>query len=254
MRGCILFACLAVACLLVSAEGYQAQDYAANLDAAGVPAQQKSLPIHFHTLAGLNRIDLDDDAADDETYRAFQLARYTGDAAMQVRQHEEEFMRKRREEMRMSESELGQSNDVTPSVEERTTQPAPQQKVSREDEIMGDNSEVLLQVGEGEAAEKHEPFDAVHVAHSGDIEDSDTHFVMTDKIRHKELKDAVLMASEQPDERRAQKVAKKMERKAHEIEEQSLGESKPEPEWNKALARNHYRRNAAGWVVFGDGA
>jgi len=192
---------LAVACVVVACDAYQAApDYAANLDAAGAPAQpQKSLPIKFHTLAGLHRIDLDDENADDETYRAFQLARYTGDAMMQVKQHEQEFMRKRREEMRMSETDLGQSNDV---------KAAPAPKLSREEEIMGDHSsEVLLQVGEGDE-KSAVPFDAVHVPRSGDIEDSDAHFVMTDKLRHKELKHAVLGDSETAEENETGKLAK----------------------------------------------
>merc|ERR1719213_1360164 len=107
---------------------------------------------------------------------------------MQVRQHEQEFMRKRREEMRMSELGETSSSDV---------KAAPAPKMSREEEIMGDHaSEVLLQVGEGDE-KSAVPFDAVHVPRSGDIEDGDAHFVMTDKLRHKELKHAVLGESEQ---------------------------------------------------------
>lgn len=146
---------LAVIVMLSGTEGFQdaGQADTANLD-AGKP---KSLPIKYHTVAGLHRIDLIDEDADDETYRAFQLARYTGDANMQVRAHEEEFMRMRREEMQRSQeetqsTELGErrdsndQNENTAENENTADQPAAQRETKHPgvaESIMGDNTEFL---------------------------------------------------------------------------------------------------------------
>jgi len=214
------------------------------------PAKQKSLPIKFHTLAGLNRVDLDDDEADDETYRAFQLARYTGEANMLIKQHEQEFMRKRKRER--EERELGDSRGNAPNTmqqqdsrvfgEQPQQQPQQQQqqpqKKNRMEEIMGGNSleeEVLVQIGEG-AETTQLPFDAVHVSKSGDIEDEDQHFVMTDQMRHKELKNAVTESSEQDSEAQAQAVAKTMQHQQEKISEFNARQAAKDRKDMKTLA------------------
>merc|ERR1711907_861370 len=198
---------LVVALALLALASAEGENYpaSANLDASG-PAAQKSLPIKYHTVGGLNRIDLDDDAADDATYRAFQLARYNGDAMMQIQAHEEEFERKEREEAELGEAKQHSDKYANDERSEKWNK----KHDSRYNEIMGangddDSDEELLEVGEakdrlgeGDGAATKEPFDAVHVAKSGDIEDHDAHFVMTDGLRHRELKRAVLMESEDP--------------------------------------------------------
>lgn len=229
------------------------QGDAANLE-AGKPG--KPLPIKYHTQDGMHRIDLIDDEADDETYRAFQLARYTGDANMQVRQHEEKFLREREEARRREEStELGEQNDQQQPPQQQRVQPPQQPQASGQDRVMGHGDEALLEVSEGtpqesgrkrimgsdgyarelgesdtanknkdlgesakaqtkaqaKAEAKEEAFEAVHVSKSGDIEDNDQHFVMTNKLRHKELKEAVLGEGESSEEKIAQKLALKME-------------------------------------------
>jgi len=177
-------------------------------------------------VAGLNRIDLDDESADDATYRAFQLARYNGDAMMQIQAHQEEFERKEREEAELGEAK--KSNKLVANDEK--SEKWNKKHDSRFSEIMGDDDnnegsdEELLEVGEessrlGEGAgAKSLSFDAVHVAKSGDIEDHDSHFVMTDSLRHSELKQAVLMQSEGPEEKQSQALAKKMEQEKAAIE------------------------------------
>merc|ERR1711907_244219 len=213
---------LVVALALLALASAEGENYpaSANLDASG-PAAQKSLPIKYHTVGGLNRIDLDDDAADDATYRAFQLARYNGDAMMQIQAHEEEFERKEREE-----AELGEAKD---------------------------------RLGEGDGAATKEPFDAVHVAKSGDIEDHDAHFVMTDSLRHRELKRAVLMESEDPDEKQSQKLAKQMESEKAAIEkfrlkqmakdESDESDLEVKQEVSDGLKRHHLMLDKEGRVV-----
>merc|ERR1711939_92031 len=203
---------LVVALALLALASAEGENYpaSANLDASG-PAAQKSLPIKYHTVGGLNRIDLDDDAADDATYRAFQLARYNGDAMMQIQAHEEEFERKEREE-----AELGE-------------------------------------------AKQHSDKYAVHVAKSGDIEDHDAHFVMTDGLRHRELKRAVLMESEDPDEKQSQKLAKQMESEKAAIEkfrlkqmakdESDESDLEVKQEVSDGLKRHHLMLDKEGRVV-----
>jgi len=226
MRSLLFAAVLCLLCVHVSAEdeAYSAANYAANLDATE-PAKQRSLPIKFHTLAGLHRIDLDDEAATDEEYRAFQLARYTGEANMIIKQHEMEFMRKRRRERELGEThgEVQQPEEPQQPVQQPVQYHyTPPQQQNRMSEIMGahmeQEEEALLQVGEGDE-ESALPFDAVHVSKSGDIEDHDEHFVMNSNLRHKELKNAVLQSDERDTESEAQKLAKKMEFEQKKIDE-----------------------------------
>merc|ERR1712046_126829 len=227
--------------------------------------------------------------ADDATYRAFQLARYTGDAAMQVKHHEEEFMRERAEQMMRARAELGEHNDQDEHDDEEENQeherqqehdenraareqsedsehPRKRKHLSGAARIMGAGGSELLETGEGsevgelndadgshrimgaEDDDEHdlgessspvsdhgnlgesttaqaEALASVHVPRSGDIEDDDFHFVMTDKLRHAELKKAVLHASEKPEEAKATKLAHKME---HEQQKIGVFETKQE--------------------------
>merc|ERR1712159_843004 len=122
-----------------------------------------------------------------------------------------------------SQSELGEGKNKFANDEKSEEWNKKHDK--RYSEIMGDSNdeEELLQVaedrlGESEGTLTKEPFDAVHIAKSGDIEDHDEHFVMTDGLRHQELKAAVLMESESTDEKKSQKLAKKMEYEQAQIE------------------------------------
>jgi len=259
---------LVVALALLALASAEGENYpaSANLDASG-PAAQKSLPIKYHTVGGLNRIDLDDDAADDATYRAFQLARYNGDAMMQIQAHEEEFERKEREEAELGEAKQHSDKYANDERSEKWNK----KHDSRYNEIMGangddDSDEELLEVGEakdrlgeGDGAATKEPFDAVHVAKSGDIEDHDAHFVMTDGLRHRELKRAVLMESEDPDEKQSQKLAKQMESEKAAIEkfrlkqmakdESDESDLEVKQEVSDGLKRHHLMLDKEGRVV-----
>lgn len=194
---------------------------------AAAGAQEEAPVIRYHSQDGQQRIDLDDDRADDETYRAFQLARLTGEANMIVQKHEEEFreeLRRRNEEReerqeqaeaerREAESqELGQPRgNSLMEVEEGAGK-----EKSAYERIMG-TAPSQPNLGEGKE-EKHdklptvdgEPFDAVHTKNANDIEDHDYHFVMTDEMRHNELKNAVEDLGESDEEKNADKLAKKM--------------------------------------------
>merc|ERR1711924_385227 len=66
-------------------------------------------------------------------------------------------------------------------------------------------------------AQAKEAFSAIHVPHSGDIEDRDTHFVMTNNLRHAELKEALMDGSEAHDETLSATEAKKMKREQEKI-------------------------------------
>merc|ERR550537_1624765 len=129
---------LVVALALLALASAEGENYpaSANLDASG-PAAQKSLPIKYHTVGGLNRIDLDDDAADDATYRAFQLARYNGDAMMQIQAHEEEFERKEREEAELGEAKQHSDKYANDERSEKWNK----KHDSRYNEIMGANGD-----------------------------------------------------------------------------------------------------------------
>merc|ERR1712100_817957 len=135
--------------------------------------------------------------------------------------------------------------------------------MGRYNEIMGangddDSDEELLEVGEakdrlgeGDGAATKEPFDAVHVAKSGDIEDHDAHFVMTDGLRHRE--------SEDPDEKQSQKLAKQMESEKAAIEkfrlkqmakdESDESDLEVKQEVSDGLKRHHLMLDKEGRVV-----
>jgi len=275
-------------------------------EGASMPPVAQSPIIHYHQKDGLNRIDLDDDKADDETFRAFQLARYTGEANEMVAKHEMEFRRKRREEMERGQ-ELGERNSNTESVhngaphndaaseawnrqheqqQSKTQKPTVQK--NRMEQIMGtgiDHHVEMLQVGEQEASDAYErimgpsdlgetsstdaanlenagtqlPFDAVHVAKSGDIEDQDVHFVMTDNLRHAELKNAVLGKPEKGEEATSLKLAKKMESEQQQIQKfrakqadkdkSDMQRLDVEEDIGEALERHHLQRDTKGRVV-----
>merc|ERR1712216_853938 len=51
------------------------------------------------------------------------------------------------------------------------------------------------------------PFNAVHVPNSGDIEDADKHYIMPNKLRHTELKQALFNKSEKPEEEKTAAIA-----------------------------------------------
>merc|ERR1711907_309443 len=233
---------LVVALALLALASAEGENYpaSANLDASG-PAAQKSLPIKYHTVGGLNRIDLDDDAADDATYRAFQLARYNGDAMMQIQAHEEEFERKEREEAELGEAKQHSDKYANDERSEKWNK----KHDSRYNEIMGangddDSDEELLEVGEakdrlgeGDGAATKEPFDAVHVAKSGDTED--------------------------PDEKQSQKLAKQMESEKAAIEkfrlkqmakdESDESDLEVKQEVSDGLKRHHLMLDKEGRVV-----
>jgi len=66
-------------------------------------------------------------------------------------------------------------------------------------------------------AQAKEAFSAIHVPHSGDIEDHDSHFVMTNDLRHAELKEALMDASETHDETLSSNEANKMKHEQEKI-------------------------------------
>lgn len=195
-------------------------------DQAGAGAEEEAPVIRYHSVGGQQRIDLDDDRADDETYRAFQLARLTGEANMIVKQHEDEFreeLRRRNEEREEREEqneaqerdrELGQGQPQGNNLLQ-LAEGAEDEKNAYE-RIMG-KPEEQPELGESKD-QKHdkivgvdgEPFDAVHAKNANDLEDHDFHFVMTDDLRHKELRDAVQDLGESKEESSANKLAKKM--------------------------------------------
>merc|ERR1712216_194987 len=81
----------------------------------------------------------DDEAATDEEYRAFQLARYTGEANMIIKQHEMEFMRKRRRERELGEThgEVQQPEEPQQPVQQPVQYHyTPPQQQNRMSEIM----------------------------------------------------------------------------------------------------------------------
>lgn len=251
----------------------------------------------------MNRIDLDDDNADDETYRAFMLAKYTGEANHKVAAHEHQFRERRREEMERSQAELGEQDQETTKNKAAVThndeksekwnmKHDPQEhERKREQEIMGANdNEMLLQIGEdapsayekimGHPEPNHElgegsspddiqgselgestkePFDAVHQPKSGDIEDDDFHFVMTDSLRHSELKNAVLNRNEEQTESEGEALATKMineqaaiakyDTKQEQKDEKDMRHMEVENDIGEALKRHHLQRDSEGRVV-----
>lgn len=161
-----------------------------------------------------------------------------------------------------------------------------QQPDNREDEIMGAHDLVQISegsdddgyerimgqprpradLGEGMASSGNElgestaePFDAVHIAGAGDIEDHDQHFVMTDDLRHKELKNAVLNHPEASEEASSDKLARQMEyerAKILEFQRRQIIKDKSdaahlevEDELGEALEKHHLQRDAEGRIV-----
>lgn len=294
MSGSLALAFVVLCGLLVCSSSesteYGGGQQAADLGAGVQPLPPPKSPIRYYTEGGLHRIDLDDEAADDETYRAFQLARYTGEANEMVAKHEHEFLRKRREEMeRDSDVMLGEHNSEaeahTAPVEndeasrewnqrhDKQEAQRKMRKTSREAEIMGsDNSgstEEDTDLGESSSTDTEsssdlgegakEPFDAIHVPKSGDIEDHDFHFVMTDDLRHQELKNAVLNKPEKTEEELSGHLAEKMIHEQQEIAQfrhkQEAKDTKDlrhldvEEDLGEALRRHHLQRDAKGRVV-----
>merc|ERR1712196_501017 len=115
---------------------------------------------------------------------------------------------------------------------------------------MGEVGEAKDRLGEGDGAATKEPFDAVHVAKSGDIEDHDAHFVMTDGLRHGELKRAVLMESEDPDEKESEKAAiEKFRLKQMAKDESDESDLEVKQEVSDGLKRHHLMLDKEGRVV-----
>jgi len=271
-----------------STEYGNAQQQHADLGAGVEPLPPQKTPIRYWQDGGLNRIDLDDEAADDETYRAFQLARYTGEANEMVAKHEHDFLRKRREEMeRDTDVLLGEHNTETGDNKENFKNDAASREwnlqhdkqsqreakpvSSREAEIMGsgEGKETSTDLGESNSVEPasssdlgegtREPFDAIHVPKAGDIEDHDFHFVMTDELRHSELKNAVLNKPEKAEEALSQNLAEKMIQEQQQINQfrkrqaakdtKDLRHLEVEEDLGEALRRHHLQRDAKGRIV-----
>lgn len=136
--------------------------------------------------------------------------------------------------------------------------------MKRRGEIMDadkhDEREHHPDMGEGMGIrESKEPFSAVHVPTSGDIEDTDKHFVMTGKLRHTELKRAVLDKDETPEERQSDAVSQKTESEQAVVDYyQGLDDSKQKTKTQQArvhklvqskLKAHHLMQDAAGRVV-----